>query len=158
MQDRKGLIGVLVGKKAVERQKGQEKEDGKVKKKVYRLQRLKGQSQEMNIFLKINEKAISTFWRADLNEFKLDYLNCSTKKILPILKILTKTFFILITTFVDFLHSSQAGQRNDGENTTKIFSWLSECFFHVQRHFSVNVLGFKSSMKEGWKVLSMRCS
>ncbi len=39
-------------------------------------------------------KTISTFWRADLNEFKLDYLNCSTKNILPILKILTKTFFI----------------------------------------------------------------
>jgi hypothetical protein len=115
------------------------KEDGKVKKKVYSLQRLKGQSQEMNIFLKINEKTISTFWRSDLNEFKLDYLNCSTKNILPILKILLKTFFILITTFGDFLHSSQAGQRNDGENTTKIFSWLSGCFFHVQRHYSVNV-------------------
>jgi hypothetical protein len=56
MQDRKGLIRCFGKKGGGGKAKRIEKEGWKVKKKVYRLQRLKGQSQEMDIFQKINEK------------------------------------------------------------------------------------------------------
>jgi hypothetical protein len=59
MKDRKGLIRCFGKEEGGGKAKRIEKEGWKVKKKVYRLQRLKGQSKEMDIFQKINEKTWS---------------------------------------------------------------------------------------------------